>query len=184
MRYFLTGKPGIGKTTAIIKIIEILEQQNIRVGGMVTKELREGSIRIGFEVEDIIDKRKGLLAVSNEDGEPRIGRYHVRINEFEEIGVTALEKALDNAEVIVCDEIGPMELLSSKFIKLINTILESDKHIIGTVHWRAKHPLVHKIYNIGKVIEITYSNRNTLPEIIGSEIIKAIKGEHYGKHDS
>jgi len=170
--------PGVGKTTAVIKIIEILKQQNIRVGGIITKELRAGSVRIGFEVEDVMSKRKGLLAVSNEDGEPRIGRYHVRINEFEEISIAALEKALENAEVIVCDEIGPMELLSNKFVKLINTILESDKHIIGTVHWKVKHPLIYKIYNIGKVIEITYKNRNELPEIIGNELIRVIKGEH------
>ncbi len=168
--------PGIGKTTVIIKIMEKLKSQNIRVGGIVTRELRSGSVRMGFEVEDIMDMRKGLLAVSNEEGEPRIGRYHVRVKEFEEIGVAALEKALNNAEIIICDEIGPMELLSNKFVKVVNEILETNKHFIGTVHWKAKHPLILKIHTLGNIIEVTYNNRNNLPDIITNEFVEIVRG--------
>lgn len=177
MNYFLTGAPGIGKTTAMIKIINLLKEQNIKVGGIITKELRSGSIRVGFEVEDVMSGSKGILAVSNENGEPRIGKYHVRIKEFEDISIRAIENALRNADVIVCDEIGPMELLSNRFVELVEQILKSNKIVIGTVHWKVKHPLINKIYNVGKVIEITYHNRNEIPNTIVKEVIKNIRDE-------
>ncbi|MGB9728518.1 MAG: NTPase [Thermoprotei archaeon] len=176
MYYFLTGTPGVGKTTAIVKIINLLKEQNIKVGGFITKELRSGFIRIGFEVEDVMSGNKGILAISTESGEPRIGKYHVRIKEFEDISIRAIENAMLNADVIVCDEIGPMELLSNKFVKLIEQVLETDKNVIGTVHWKANHPLIKKIRNIGKIIEITYYNRNEIPNIIVKEVINNMRG--------
>ncbi|MEM3832855.1 MAG: NTPase [Thermoprotei archaeon] len=176
MYYFLTGAPGIGKTTVIVKIVNLLKEQRVRVGGIITREMRRGPVRIGFEVEDIMNGNKGILAISTENEEPRIGKYHVRVEEFEDISIGAIENAMMNADVIVCDEIGPMELLSDKFVKLIEHVLETDKNVIGTVHWKARHPLVNKIRNVGKVIEVTYYNRNEIPNIIVKDIINAVRG--------
>ena len=54
MILLLTGAPGIGKTTAILKAVEMLKsRKKIIVGGMITKEIRKNDKRIGFQLIDL-----------------------------------------------------------------------------------------------------------------------------------
>jgi nucleoside-triphosphatase len=41
----ITGPPGSGKTTAIVKVAEILASRGVAVGGFYTREVREGGVR-------------------------------------------------------------------------------------------------------------------------------------------
>ena len=56
----LTGTPGVGKTTVLTKTVEMLRKQGYNVGGMLSHEVREGGVRVGFEIQDLAsDKRVG-----------------------------------------------------------------------------------------------------------------------------
>jgi len=50
----ITGPPGSGKTTTVIRVAEMLRRRGYTVGGMITRELREGRTRVGFEIEDLL----------------------------------------------------------------------------------------------------------------------------------
>ncbi|HDD66608.1 MAG TPA: hypothetical protein ENG52_03180, partial [Nitrososphaeria archaeon] len=39
--YALTGRPGCGKTTAILRIVDLLLEKGVKVYGMYTEEIRE-----------------------------------------------------------------------------------------------------------------------------------------------
>jgi nucleoside-triphosphatase len=43
------------------------------------------------------------------------GRYRVNLDAIDTVGVPALLDALDQSQVVVVDEIGPMEILSPRF---------------------------------------------------------------------
>jgi len=52
-RIFLTGEPGCGKTTIINKTHQMLTAQGWKMGGVVSGELRERGVRVGFSLEDL-----------------------------------------------------------------------------------------------------------------------------------
>ena len=95
MIILLTGPPGIGKTTAIMKAVEALKaRKGLKIGGMITREVREGGKRVGFQIIDLVSNRTGWLAHINQPEGPKISKYRVNLRDLEEIGVKALELSL------------------------------------------------------------------------------------------
>lgn len=169
-RVFLTGRPGIGKTTVVLETIRLLKGSGIRIGGMVSFEVRESGVRVGFRVRDLSTGLEGWLAHVSLASGPRIGRYRVDIYGFESIGVKAIVDAIDDDSimVVVVDEVGPMELLSRMFRDAIRRLLDSGKSILGTIHYRCEDPLARRIRSMKdvEVIEVTLDNRDRLPSIL------------------
>jgi nucleoside-triphosphatase len=166
-RIFLTGQPGIGKTTAIRLIVRELEKNGKRVGGMISSEIRETGERVGFQLEDISTHQIGILAhskVKSSDA-PIIGKYYVNIFDIERIGAAAIRAAASEADVVIIDEIGPMELKSTQFVLAVEFALASKKNIIATIHRRSTHPLVSSIKSNPdyRIIEINLLNRVRVP---------------------
>jgi nucleoside-triphosphatase THEP1 len=58
----LTGAPGVGKTTMLTKTVDALKMKGVRVGGMVTREVRKDNVRVGFEILDLTSDKHGWLA--------------------------------------------------------------------------------------------------------------------------
>jgi len=162
-RIGITGRPGIGKSTVVRRVIERIGTRT--VGGMLTAELRdkERAKRVGFVVEDLSTGEKGILAHISERGQ-KVGKYGVNIRDLERVGASAIERAVENADisVIVIDEVGPMELKSEKFVNAAVNAIESDKDMIVTVHWRANHALIRRIKEEFDMCEVTAANRETL----------------------
>jgi len=172
-RLFLTGEPGSGKTTAVRKTAELLMQRGVRVGGMLSGEIRVAGVRVGFSLEDLVTHEEGTLAhVGLQEG-PRVGRYRVNLHDIERIGVESIERAVRDSEVIVVDELGTMELFSTPLIQAVERGLASQKHFLGTIHKRASHPLTSSIRSNPRftILEITPENRNRLPTEIAERII-------------
>ena len=170
--FFLTGRPGVGKTTVLLRIVERLKKQGFKVGGLVSREVREDGSRVGFKVIDLEDGREGWLAHIRQPVGPRIGKYRVCMRDLESIGVKAILKAVREADVVVIDEVGPMELFSQSFKRAVSEALESDKIVLGTIHYRIKTSFISKIKERQDVVifEVTRENREGLPEIIIQKI--------------
>jgi nucleoside-triphosphatase THEP1 len=52
-RLLLEGRPGIGKTTVARRLVAMLLEGGVPVGGLTTAELRTGGRREGFVVEAV-----------------------------------------------------------------------------------------------------------------------------------
>jgi len=175
MKIVLTGKPGIGKTTVVKKVVEHFKD---KACGFFTEEIRdrEGKRR-GFAVVTL-DGKRGVLA-SKEGSSPfRVGSYHVFIEEFEKIALPQLEKALHEKCLTVIDEIGKMELFSDRFEKIVREVFSTkDLPVLATVPLKNVHPVVSWIKRLPDVllVEVTYSNRGTLPEKIINLLEKDIE---------
>src|SRR5437762_8275849 len=102
----ITGLPGAGKTYCLLKVIEMLEGDGLKVGGMITEPIIKRNRREGFYVMDWGTKEKRVFASREIQSKTMVGRYGVDISALEEVGVNALRSATANADVIVIDEIG------------------------------------------------------------------------------
>lgn len=174
---FLTGPPRIGKTTVILKVIDHLREKNIRVGGMISQEILEKGVRVGFRIIDLLNNVEGILAHINYKGGPQVGKYRVCLEDLERIGAKAIFDACEKAEVVIIDEVGPMELYSEPFKESVLRALDSGKIVLGTIHWRAKTQFTEIIKRREdvKIIEVRYENRNILPKIISEEVLNKVK---------
>ena len=162
--FFVTGQPGIGKTTVIIEAANGLKQRGYTVGGMISREVRQEGVRVGFEVADLDSGAKGWLAHVNQHEGPQVGKYRVNLSDFESVGVKAVQNALKRTQVIILDEIGPMELSSNAFIQVVKDALGSKKPILGVIHCNARDAIVEAIKRRDdiEIQPVTFENRRNL----------------------
>lgn len=173
----LTGSPGVGKTTVLARAVSALRGQGVSVGGMFSREVREGNSRVGFEIVDVASAKVGWLAHVNQQGGPQVGKYHVNLGDLESVGVQAINTAVERSDVVAIDEIGPMELFSGKFKEAAQKALESSKLVIAVVHWKAQDKLVvdAKSRADAQVFTVTTQNRETLHEAVGEKAVAFLK---------
>jgi nucleoside-triphosphatase len=174
----LTGSPGVGKTSVLVRIVESLKAKGYSVGGMVSREVRVGSGRVGFEILDLNTGRKGWLAHVAQKQGPQVGRYRVNIGDLEGIGVGAITNAVASSDVVVMDEIGPMELYSQKFKEAVRKAAQSPKLLVGVVHWKAADGLITEINgrDDAEVHLVTLENRESLHVLVLEEALDFLSG--------
>jgi nucleoside-triphosphatase len=167
----ITGYPGIGKTTVLLRTVELLKAQGFKVGGMVSREARCKGQRLGFEILDLSSGKCGWLAHTDQTCGPRVGRYHVNIKDLEEVGAKAILTAAESSDVIAIEEDGPMEILSTPFKEAVLKAMKSQKPIIAVIHWKARDTLIDavKTNKDAHTYVVTVENRDTLPATIAEE---------------
>jgi nucleoside-triphosphatase len=168
----LTGKPGTGKTTLIEKVITHLYQDypHLNMSGFLTKEVRSGGRRVGFDIYTL-EGKKGVLArtIFNDNNKrKRVGKYQVDLEALETIGITSLEK---KADIIILDEIGKMELFSEKFKETINILFQEKIMILATISYYDT-PDTKRIKALPSVmiLEVTRQNRDQMLTEIMSQV--------------
>ncbi len=130
----ITGPPGCGKSTLVAHIIKVLQTKGVKVGGITTPDFRtENGRRGGFLIRDIATGEEATMAAVGYPSKIRVGRYGVDRAAVQAIGVTAIEQAVDKADIVVIDEIGKMELAVEEFQRCVKTALDSLKPVLGTI---------------------------------------------------
>ncbi|MBS7629153.1 DUF2478 domain-containing protein [Candidatus Bathyarchaeota archaeon] len=178
---FVTGPPGIGKTTLVMRVAEYVKSRGYGVGGIVTEELREGGVRVGFRMMDLHTGATGVLSHINLREGPRLGRYVVNIKDLESMGVKALMYGLEEREVrlLVLDEIGPMELHSRRFISAATQAARCGKPFLGTVQLKLSSRVgeILGLDETPEVVGLTRENRVRQTKLISDRILKTIEEE-------
>jgi len=166
----ITGRPGVGKTSVILKVVQ---QFPGRIGGFITKEIKESGKRAGFKLETL-DGKGGILAHINVKSPYKISKYGVNIEDLEKIGVSSIKNALEDCELIIIDEIGKMELFSTSFKNAVLDTLNSNVQVLATIT-RSNLSFVNYIKSRKDVIilDITVKNRTN----IHKKILKLLKKE-------
>jgi len=163
----MTGLPGVGKTTLIRKLYEALKP--FHPVGFCTTEIREEGIRRGFELVDLRGTRRVLSHVAIKSPY-RIGRYKVDVRGFEDFldGISFFDPS---SSVILVDEIGKMECLSSRFNKIVREAFDSKKCVIATIALKGGGLIAEvKQRQDAKLFELTLRNR----DVFLSEILREI----------
>ena len=136
--FFLTGPPGAGKTTLISRAVRELLGKGCRVEGILAPELRSGGRRVGFDLCSLGCKKRWPLARVGCASSVRVGRYGVCVVQARE-AANHLISIGRYYNIIVIDEIGPMELKVPSLREAIASILSSPKPVIGVVHRRLRN---------------------------------------------
>ena len=159
----ITGKPGVGKTTLVQKIIK--RMGSINMAGFYTSEIRSAGSRLGFELQGLNGGYRTLAHVEI-DSRHRVGRYGVDKDGFEEFLAT-LDLLNPDVELIVIDEIGKMELFSYRFRSLVCDALSADKQVLATSPLKGDEFIreIKQRLDI-KLLEVTHANRDRLPAAI------------------
>ena len=163
--YLLTGAPGVGKTT-ILK--EAIARAGVRAGGFYTQEIRSLGIRQGFEIVTL-NGSTAVLAHVDIHSPSRVSKYGVDITNLDKIGVSAIQEATKECEIVVIDEIGKMELFSDAFREAVLEALESGKRLLGTI-MLSSHPWADHIKQRPgvNVLLVTRANHHqVLQEVLG-----------------
>lgn len=169
MNILITGKPGVGKTTFIRKIVEAT---GTAWGGFYTQGILEKKKRIGFRIVTL-DGRFGTLAHVKYPGQVRVGKYRVNVHDLESIAVTSIEKAIIEKKPIIVDEIGKIEIVSTEFKRIINIALNTKQTLLGTISLfnNAYLSWIRKREDV-MFVELTKDNRKILQVMVLDLLIK------------
>ncbi len=171
----ITGLPGSGKTQTLLRIIQLLEEEGVVVGGMVTEPIFEKQRRTGFQITNWLTKEHEVFAHETMKSRVRSGRFGVNLAALEGLGIRALAEARESADVIVIDEVGKMEVESDTFTKSVVDTLDAKKSIIMTLHKKSRNPLLQDIRRRDelRLLEVTPVNKN----LLAFKIVHLITGQ-------
>lgn len=167
----ITGLPGTGKTTLVMRLIERLG--NLKAAGFYTEEIRTGGTRKGFEIVDVRGARTPLSHVDM-SGRHKVGKYGVDVAGFEHY-LETVPFLSPHTDLVVIDEIGRMECLSGQFTRLVVSLLDAPVPVVATI---ALHGggIIDRIKNRADVrlYMVTKANRDSLVDEIEAAVREAL----------
>jgi len=167
-KILLTGRPGCGKTTLIKRVVK---EVALPAGGFYTEEIRERGGRIGFKIITLEGEEAVFARVDFKTPE-RLGKYGLDLSALETMAVAALRTAARTRQLVVIDEIGPMEIRSAIFREAVNEALDSGAPILGTITARS-FPFTDAIKKRPDItmIEVRPNNRDQLITELPDQLI-------------
>ncbi|MFX0039942.1 MAG: NTPase [Promethearchaeota archaeon] len=161
-KILINGPPRCGKSTLISRLIKYYSvEKSYKVYGFLTPEVREKGNRIGFDIVDIASgKRSQLARVGDFKMKYRVGKYNVFVEKFENYLKNALDLEKKSIDLIIIDEIGKMELFSSKFQDFIKKIFSSHTSILATIGLKLNHPLKNYLLNLSSIQVLNLDRQN------------------------
>lgn len=125
----LTGETGSGKTTRAAEVVEVLRQRGLKVTGVLAKGLLTDSRRSGFDLVDLSTGRTVPLCREGQAG----GHGGERWSRFEfmreglDLGREALSVNSLSADVVIVDEVGPLELAGGGWAGSLDALVNQFK---------------------------------------------------------
>lgn len=183
--FLVTGPPGVGKSTLIMRVFESLKASNptLKVQGFYTREVRVAGERVGFEVVTL-DGRTCPLASSNFSSQeshrwPNVGKYKVDVASFESLALPELQ-VREDTDLFIIDEVGKMELYSSSFFPAVLKVLESNIPILASIpvpKFGRDIPAVARLKNHAgaTLFTLSVSNRDAVREQMRSLLEDLLK---------
>ena len=169
----LTGLPGVGKTTVIEKVLDIVGDRH-RVVGFITEAVRDDGRITGFNIHNLKTGDISEMANENIESSVKIGRFGVNLSVLEDVCRSILED-LDDATLVVIDEVGKIESTNQFFVDTVKEVLDMEISMLMTLHKKSRNPLLQEIRRREdiRILEVTPINRSILP----FKIVSMLEGD-------
>lgn len=169
-RLLLTGRPGVGKTTVVTRTVERLRDAGTDVSGFFTEEVRDADgRRVGFDIVRLDGERAPLARVGL-PSEVTVGRYGVDVAAVDRHAIPALTSP--TGDVVVVDEIAPMELACAGFADAVVALLDRPIAVLATVHRRGDAFTDRlKVREDVRLVEVTPADRDHLPARLARTLV-------------
>lgn len=170
----ITGRPGVGKTTLLKRLVERCEQ--LAVTGFYTEEIQENGLRVGFRGVTLSGQR---AVFAHRDFQVpsyhRVGKYGVKPEVLEGMVLPHLDPYRKAADLVVIDEIAKMELFSDALRESFVWLLDSPVAVLATIALRGTG-LIKRIRKREDValFTLTEKNRSVLSEQIYRKLREAL----------
>lgn len=169
----IKGDTGEGKTTFTGKIIEHLRKNNKRVSGFLAIGVHEEGKRIGFDLQDISTSDQfRLCRTTMQEGWMKTGIYFFDPDGISRGEAILAKAALGNNDLIVIDEIGPMEMNDQVWAKSVKLLCQSSDVLQLWVVRRNLVDIVIRKWNTGTIWIFDISEDN--PQNIARKIEEMI----------
>jgi len=133
--FIVTGSIRGGKTTFAKELINLLKGTNIKVGGLLSERVMDGTITTGYDLVNIeTGEKEAFLRQDTEPGGGRIGRYTISTSGLA-IGRNILSSLVDHErKLVVIDEVGLLEIQNNGWAESIDDMIRnSSNHLLITV---------------------------------------------------
>ena len=159
-----------------MRVIDMLREEVLTIGGMVDEPVVEGRHKVGYTVKNLLTGDSIIFGDTETESKLMVGKIGIDLCKFEEIGVSAIKQAIEECDLIVIDEIGKIEVESQAFIDAVKDALDAEKPMIITLHKKSRNPLLQDIRRRDdvRILEVTPTNRNILPY----KIVRLMNGEN------
>ncbi|MBC7220055.1 DUF2478 domain-containing protein [Candidatus Bipolaricaulota bacterium] len=127
----ITGAIGAGKTEVVLSLAGELRRQGLGVAGVASPRVLVAEGTVGYQVRDLATGEERPLCSLDPPGIPF--RRFFFSPEGLAFANAALERAAKAADVVVADEVGPLELSGGGFAPGIRTALKSPAFLVLTV---------------------------------------------------
>jgi len=123
--YVLSANRGEGKTTFLFRLADHVAGQKRKVGGIATPAVFENDRRIGYDVVDLHQGRRQLLArlTTRLDSGPIVGAYRFDGAAVRAGNAAVIDAVRDRFDFIGIDEIGPLEFRGEGWATGLGTAL-------------------------------------------------------------
>lgn len=167
----ISGQPGTGKTETVLRIAKMIENK-FQIGGFTTHPIEENGELIGYNLKDYVTGEEELSASVRWDVKPKIpGRtpestpLGIRIDAVNRIATASVAKAIEEADLILVDEVGKLVSESKEFSAVLKEALKCGKPMLITMHKRSRNPLLQSIRKRDdlRTLEVTPINSAILP---------------------
>jgi len=158
--FFLTGLPFIGKTTALLRVVQSLDHSI----GFITQAIELDDQRTGLTI--VTSHHRTFKLASLDPIHPiRFGKHFVDIAALDG-AVKQIINLRERSHYVYIDEIGSLFCQSSLFIDTVRTLLESHT-VIGVISKKG-HPFITEIHHRPDCCftEVTAHNRDEVPNTI------------------
>ena len=165
----LTGRPGIGKTTAVERLVELAREREATVRGVFSPEICDDGERVGFRITDVATGSSEVMAHVDYD-EPSVGRYGVNTSVVDKIAREAI--VADDADLVVVDEVAPMQTHSDIFIERVRAVLDSETPVVAVVQEACETGFVGSVKQRDDttVVRVTKENRDEVPDQLAESV--------------
>ncbi|HIC62069.1 MAG TPA: hypothetical protein EYO72_05035 [Marine Group III euryarchaeote] len=167
----ISGQPGTGKTGTVLRIARMIEDK-FQIGGFTTHPIEENGELIGYNLKDYVTGEEELSASVRWDVKPKIpGRtpestpLGIRLDAVNRIATASVAKAIEEADLILVDEVGKLVSESKEFSVVLKEALKCGKPMLITMHKRSRNPLLQSIRKRDdlRTLEVTPINSAILP---------------------